>query len=59
MMKQYAIINKFEEETNEANKQCKQADFDIRDFGKKVHNSEIAFEEKDKNTQRRRKQYRL
>ena len=34
-----------EEETNEANKQCDQADCDIRDFGKKVHSFEIAFEE--------------
>ena len=41
----YAIINKLEEETNEANKQCDQADCDIRDFGKKVHSFEIAFEE--------------
>ena len=41
----YAIINKFEEATKEANKQSDQAECDIRDFGKKVHNFEIAFEE--------------
>ena len=41
----YAIINKFEAETKEANRICDQADRDIRDFGKKVHNFEIGFED--------------
>ena len=41
----YAIINKFEGETKDSNKICDQADCDIRDFGKKVHNFEIAFED--------------
>ena len=41
----YAIINKFEGETKEANRICDQANFDIRDFGEKVHNFEIGFED--------------
>ena len=41
----YAVINKYEETTKESNRQADQADCDIRDFGKKVHNFEIAFED--------------
>ena len=41
----YAIIRKFEESTQESNKILSQAECDIRDFGKKVHNMEIAFED--------------
>merc|ERR1712045_726463 len=41
----YAIINKFDEATKESNRVADQADCDIRDFGKKVHGFEIAFDE--------------
>jgi len=40
-----AIIQKFEEQTAESNKVLSQAECDIRDFGKKVNNLEISFEE--------------
>ena len=40
-----AIIQKFEEQTAESNKILQQAECDIRDFGKKVNNLEITFEE--------------
>merc|ERR1712048_970815 len=41
----YATIQKFEDATKESNRQAEQADCDIRDFGKKVQNLEIAFDE--------------
>ena len=41
----YSIIRKFEESTQESNKILSQAECDIRDFGKKVHNMEIAYED--------------
>merc|ERR1712045_466681 len=41
----YATIQKFEDSTKEYNLQSDQADCDIRDFGKKVQNLEIAFDE--------------
>merc|ERR1711902_166920 len=41
----YATIQKFEDATWESNRQADQADCDIRDFGKKVQNLEIAFDE--------------
>ena len=41
----YATIQKFEDSTKEYNLQSEQADCDIRDFGKKVQNLEIGFDE--------------
>merc|ERR1712037_941398 len=41
----YAIIQKFEDVTKEANRVADQADCDIRDYGKKVHGFEIEFDE--------------
>merc|ERR1712088_140546 len=41
----YAIIQKFEDQTKEANAIADQADCDIRDYGKKVHGFEIEFDE--------------
>merc|ERR1712141_456458 len=41
----YATIQKFEDTTKEYNLQSEQADCDIRDFGKKVQNLEIGFDE--------------
>ena len=41
----YSIIRKFEDETEEANEVLKQAECDIRDYGKKVHGFEIEFDE--------------
>merc|ERR1712218_225045 len=41
----YATIQKFEDATKEYNRQADQADCDIRDYGKKVQNLEIAFDE--------------
>merc|ERR1712045_293760 len=41
----YATIQKFEDTTKEYNAQSDQADCDIRDYGKKVQNLEIAFDE--------------
>merc|ERR1712020_672346 len=41
----YATIQKFEDSTKEYNRQADQADCDIRDYGKKVQNLEIAFDE--------------
>merc|ERR1712110_1288008 len=41
----YATIQKFEDSTKEYNLQSDQADCDIRDFGKKVQNLEIGFDE--------------
>merc|ERR1712119_25512 len=41
----YAIIQKFEDQTKEANSLANQADCDIRDYGKKVHGFEIEFDE--------------
>merc|ERR1711979_12930 len=41
----YAIIQKFEDATKEANRVADQADCDIRDYGKKVHGFEIEFDE--------------
>merc|ERR1719510_1749445 len=41
----YATIQKFEDATKEYNRQADQADCDIRDYGKKVHNLEIEFDE--------------
>merc|ERR1712024_79696 len=41
----YATIQKFEDATKEYNLQSEQADCDIRDFGKKVQNLEIGFDE--------------
>merc|ERR1711963_1308290 len=41
----YAIIQKFEDETKEANSVLEQAECDIRDYGKKVHGFEIEFDE--------------
>jgi len=41
----YANIQRFEEATSESNKISDQADCDIRDFGKKVHQLEIDFDE--------------
>merc|ERR1739838_858858 len=41
----YAIIQKFEDATTEANRVADQADCDIRDYGKKVHGFEIEFDE--------------
>merc|ERR1711963_41069 len=40
-----ATIQKFEDATKEYNRQADQADCDIRDYGKKVQNLEIAFDE--------------
>merc|ERR1712213_296199 len=47
----YATIQKFEDATKESNRQAEQADCDIRDFGKKVQNLEIALEEAKKSEQ--------
>merc|ERR1712037_730402 len=41
----YAIIQKFEDATKEANRVADQADCDIRDYGKKVHGFEIELDE--------------
>merc|ERR1712004_223590 len=41
----YATIAKFEEDTREAVKRDEQADCDIRDYGKKVQQLEIGFDE--------------
>merc|ERR1712107_890678 len=41
----YATIQKFEDATKESNRLADQADVDIRDYGKKVHNLEIEFDE--------------
>ena len=41
----YATIQKFEDATKEYNRMADQADCDIRDYGKKVQNLEIAFDE--------------
>merc|ERR1711990_709529 len=41
----YATIAKFEEDTREAIKRAEQADCDIRDYGKKVQQLEIGFDE--------------
>merc|ERR1711863_150459 len=41
----YATIQKFEDATKEYNRQADQADCDIRDYGKKVQNLEIGFDE--------------
>merc|ERR1712105_98345 len=41
----YATIAKFEEDTREAVKRAEQADCDIRDYGKKVQQLEIGFDE--------------
>ena len=41
----YAVINKFDEATKESNRVADQADCDIRDFGKKVQNLEISYDE--------------
>merc|ERR1712133_199075 len=41
----YAIIQKFEDATKEANRVADQADCDISDYGKKVHGFEIEFDE--------------
>merc|ERR1712243_495800 len=41
----YAIIQKFEDATKEANRVADQAACDIRDYGKKVHGFEIEFDE--------------
>merc|ERR1712180_424961 len=41
----YATIAKFEEDTREAVKRADQADCDIRDYGKKVQQLEIGFDE--------------
>ena len=45
MLGLYATIQKFEDSTKEYNLQSDQADCDIRDFGKKVQNLEIGFDE--------------
>merc|ERR1712007_411184 len=39
------LIQKFEDATKESNKQAEQADCDIRDYGKKVQQLEIGFDE--------------
>merc|ERR1712212_719015 len=41
----YATIAKFEEDTREAVKRAEQADCDIRDYGKKVQQLEIGYDE--------------
>jgi len=41
----YATINKFEESTKEYQRMAEQADCDIRDYGKKVQQLEIGFDE--------------
>jgi len=41
----YATIQRFEDATKESNRLADQADCDIRDYGKKVHNLEIEFDE--------------
>jgi len=41
----YATIAKFEEDTREAVRRADQADCDIRDYGKKVQQLEIGFDE--------------
>merc|ERR1711910_254147 len=41
----YAIIQKFEDQTKEANALADQCDCDIRDYGKKVHGYEIELDE--------------
>merc|ERR1711910_176089 len=41
----YAIIQKFEDRTKEANAVADQCDCDIRDYGKKVHGYEIELDE--------------
>merc|ERR1712083_708290 len=41
----YSTIQKFEDATKESNKQAEQADCDIRDYGKKVQQLEIGFDE--------------
>merc|ERR1711936_497087 len=41
----YAIIQKFEDQTKEANAVADQCDCDIRDYGKKVHGYEIELDE--------------
>merc|ERR1712149_87899 len=41
----YATIEKFENSTKDYNKMSDQADCDIRDYGKKVQQLEIAFDE--------------
>jgi len=48
----YSVIRNFEEETKEAVERANQADCDIRDYGKKVQQFEIGFDEtNDKLTQ--------
>merc|ERR1712131_160898 len=41
----YATIQRFEDATKEYNRQADQADCDIRDYGKKVQNLEISYDE--------------
>merc|ERR1712154_195213 len=41
----YATIQRFEDATKDYNRQADQADCDIRDYGKKVQNLEISFDE--------------
>ena len=41
----YEVIRKFEESTKESNAILDQAEKDIRDFGKKVHNMEVSYED--------------
>merc|ERR1712033_27768 len=41
----YATIKGFEDATSEANARADQADCDIRDYGKKVQNLEISYDE--------------
>jgi len=41
----YSIIQKFEDDTKESTARANQADCDLRDYGKKVQNLEIAFDE--------------
>merc|ERR1712002_237516 len=41
----YSIIQKFEDDTRESTARANQADCDLRDYGKKVQNLEIGFDE--------------
>ena len=41
----YSIIQKFEDDTKESTARANQADCDLRDYGKKVQNLEIGFDE--------------
>merc|ERR1711915_428916 len=41
----YQTIKKFEDDTAESTARADQAEIDLRDYGKKVHNLEIAFDE--------------